>query len=205
MPPSLIEPAPPHRRRLPRQEREQQMLDAAVAVFSRRGFHVASMDEIAEAAGVSKPMIYAYLGSKDELFSACIRREARRLIKLITEAAPPGLTTRQRLHHGLLAFFTFVTEHRDGWIVLYRQARAREPFAEEIAAARQQIIGLVAGLLAPSSTEDAEDEVVPIAYAVVGAAEALSDWALENPEETPEDLTTRLVNIFWTGFSRSDG
>lgn len=180
------------------------MLDAAVAVFSRRGFHMASMDEIAEAAGVSKPMIYAYLGSKDELFSACIRREARRLIKLITAAAPPGLTTQQRLHHGLLAFFTFVTEHRDGWIVLYRQARAREPFAGEIAAARQQIIALVADLLAPTSAEDAE-EVVPIAYAVVGAAEALSDWALENPEETPEDLTTRLVNIFWTGLSRSGG
>jgi AcrR family transcriptional regulator len=188
---------------LPRQEREQQMLDAAVAVFSRRGFHMASMDEIAEAAGVSKPMIYAYLGSKDELFSACIRREARRLIKLITVAAPPGLTTQQRLHHGLLAFFTFVTEHRDGWIVLYRQARAREPFAGEIAAARQQIIALVANLLAPTSAEDAEEEVVPIAYAVVGGAEALSDWALENPEETPEDLTTRLVNIFWTGLSRS--
>lgn len=204
MPPSLTEPVPAHRRRLPRQEREQQMLDAAVAVFSRRGFHMASMDEIAEAAGVSKPMIYAYLGSKDELFSACIRREARRLIKLITAAAPPGLTTQQRLHHGLLAFFTFVTEHRDGWIVLYRQARAREPFAGEIAAARQQIIALVADLLAPTSAEDAE-EVVPIAYAVVGAAEALSDWALENPEETPEDLTTRLVNIFWTGLSRSGG
>ncbi len=45
------------------------MLDAAVEVFSRSGFHPASMDEIADAAGVSKPMIYTYLGSKDDLFS----------------------------------------------------------------------------------------------------------------------------------------
>lgn len=168
------------------------MLDAAVEVFSQRGFHMASMDEIAEAAGVSKPMIYAYLGSKDDLFAACIRREARRLITLITAAAPPGLPIQQRLHQGLMAFFSFVAEHREGWIVLYRQARALEPFAGEIVAARERIIALVAGLLAPSS---AEDESMPIAYAVVGAAEALSDWALEHPDQTSPELTTRLMGM----------
>ncbi|HXT44874.1 MAG TPA: TetR/AcrR family transcriptional regulator [Pseudonocardiaceae bacterium] len=184
--------APSPRRRLPRQERERQMLDAAVGVFSQRGFHMASMDEIAEAAGVSKPMIYAYLGSKDDLFAACIRREARRLIKLITTAAPPGPAIQQRLHHGLLAFFTFVTEHRDGWIVLYRQARARQPFAGEIATAREQIIARVADLLAPCGDETV---ALPIAYALVGAVEALSDWALDHPEETSHDLTTRLMGM----------
>lgn len=180
------------------------MLDAAVAVFSRHGFHAASMDEIAEAAGVSKPMIYAYLGSKDDLFSACIRREAQRLIRLITSAAPPGLATERRLHQGLLAFFTFVAGHRDGWIVLYRQARTREPFAGEIAAARQRIIALVAGLLSPAPSDGAQAS--PIAHALVGAAEALSDWALdEHPEETPEDLASRLLSIFWPGRHRPDG
>ncbi|MFD6734770.1 TetR/AcrR family transcriptional regulator, partial [Micromonospora aurantiaca] len=54
-------------KRLPRAVREQQMLDAAVKVFSRRGFHAASMDEIADDAGISKPMVYAYLGTKEEL------------------------------------------------------------------------------------------------------------------------------------------
>jgi AcrR family transcriptional regulator len=169
------------------------MLDAAVAVFSQRGFHLASMDEIAAAAGVSKPMIYAYLGSKDDLFTACIRREAQRLIERITAAVPPGRATDQRLHHGLLAFFAVVTDHRDGWIVLYRQARVREPFAGEIAAARDRIIALVAGLLAPSSID--ETSLLPIAYAVVGAAEALSDWAVEHPGQTPHDLATRLTGM----------
>ena len=51
-------------KRLPRAVREQQMLDAAVQVFSRRGFHAAGMDEIAELAGISKPMVYAYLGPR---------------------------------------------------------------------------------------------------------------------------------------------
>jgi AcrR family transcriptional regulator len=56
---------PPTFKRLPRAVREQQMLDAAVKVFSRRGFHAASMDEIAEDADISKPMVYAYLGTKE--------------------------------------------------------------------------------------------------------------------------------------------
>lgn len=179
------------------------MLDAAVTVFAQRGFHLASMDEIAEAAGVSKPMIYTYLGAKNDLFTACIRREAGRLMERISAAVAPGLATNERLHHGLLAFFAFVTEHRDGWIVLYRQARVREPFAGEISAARARIIAMVAGLLARSSSDDAGARILPIAHALVGAAEALSDWALEHPEETPEALTTRLMDIFWTGLQRS--
>ncbi len=100
----------PPRRRLPRPVRERQILDAAIAVFSRRGFHSASMEDIAELAGVSKPMIYAYLGSKDDLFIACIRREAQRLMELITAAVPAGGTQNERIHGGLLAFFEFVRE-----------------------------------------------------------------------------------------------
>src|SRR6266540_3491871 len=77
-------------RRLPRQVREQQMLDAAVEVFSRRGYRQASMDEIAEMAGISKPMIYAYLGPKDELFAACITREAHLLVDRISAVVGAG-------------------------------------------------------------------------------------------------------------------
>jgi AcrR family transcriptional regulator len=175
------------------------MLDAAVAVFSQRGFHSASMDDIAEVAGVSKPMIYAYLGSKEALFIACIRREGQRLMELIAAAVPAGLTQGERLYHGLLAFFTFVTEYRDGWIVLYRQGRVHGSFAGEIAAARERIIVMVAVLLAQSSGDDAHARAMPIAYALVGAAEALSDWALEHPEETSDALATRLMDIIWTG------
>lgn len=175
------------------------MLDAAVAVFSRRGFHLASMDDIAAVAGVSKPMIYAYLGSKEELFIACIRREGQRLMRVIAAAVPAGLTRDERLYCGLLAFFEFVTAHRDGWIVLYRQARVHGSFAGEIAAARERIIVMIAGLLARSSGDDGHARAMPIAHAVVGAAEALSDWALAHPEETPDALTTRLVALLRSG------
>lgn len=201
---STVEPTPPSRQRLPRQVRERQMLDAAVAVFSRRGFHLSSMDDIAELAGVSKPMIYAYLGSKDELFIACIRREAQRLMELIAAAVPDGAASHERLRCGLLAFFEFVTEHRDGWIVLYRQARVHGTFAGEISAARERIIVMVAGLLAGSSDDDSSVRAMPLAHALVGAAEALSDWGLEHPEETPNALATRLLDVVWTGLERAD-
>ncbi|MFI6286758.1 helix-turn-helix domain-containing protein [Streptomyces sp. NPDC051018] len=76
-------------KRLPRAVREQQMLDAAVRTFGRRGYRAASMDEIAELAGVSKPLVYLYLNSKEELFTACIRREAAALLAAVRDAAEP--------------------------------------------------------------------------------------------------------------------
>jgi AcrR family transcriptional regulator len=66
---------PPTFKRLPRAVREQQMLDAAVKVFSRRGFHAANMDEIADDAGISKPMVYAISGRRRSSSSpACTAR-----------------------------------------------------------------------------------------------------------------------------------
>lgn len=158
----------PSFRRLPRAVREQQMLDAAAKVFSRRGYHAASMDEIAEDAGISKPMVYAYLGSKEQLFIACLQREGTRLMEAIVEAAgadwyepnpalersdpEPGL--EKRLWRGLRAFFGFVGAHRDGWAVLHRQARGEPPFAGELAGMRARMAQVIAGLLGGAPTAD---------------------------------------------------
>jgi AcrR family transcriptional regulator len=188
-------------KRLPRAVREQQMLDAAVKVFSRRGFHAASMDEIAEVAGISKPMVYAYLGTKDELFIACLRREATRLLEAVAGSVEPSATADQQLWNGLKAFFGFVGAHRDGWSVLYRQARGREPFAGELAGMRERIIEVVAGLLrtAFAGIPDEPPDFLPMAYALVGAAESLADWLADRPDEDPEATATRMMNFVWQG------
>ena len=86
------------------------MLDAAVSVFSRRGYHAASMDEIAELAGISKPMVYAYLGAKEDLFAACIRREADRMMAAIAGQAQDDRPPDEQLWRALQAFFRFVDE-----------------------------------------------------------------------------------------------
>jgi AcrR family transcriptional regulator len=190
-------------KRLPRAVREQQMLDAAVKVFSRRGFHAASMDEIAEDAGISKPMVYAYLGTKEELFIACLHREGTRLMEAIVGAVGPDLPLDERLWGGLRAFFGFVGAHRDGWAVLYRQARGEQPFAGELAAMRARIVEVVAGMLGRSlraaQHEIRDTELEMMAYALVGAAESLADWLADHPEADPDRTATRLMNVAWLG------
>ncbi|MEE6309946.1 TetR/AcrR family transcriptional regulator [Plantactinospora veratri] len=194
---------PPAFRRLPRAVREQQMLDAAVRVFSRRGFHAASMDEIADGAGISKPMVYAYLGSKEELFTACLHREGTRLVEAIVGAVVPDLSFEERLWRGLRAFFRFVGAHRDGWAVLYRQARGERPFASEVAVMRSRIIEVVAGMLARGLAADGrevrEPELEVMAYALVGASESVADWLADHPDADPDAMAGRMMDFVWTG------
>jgi AcrR family transcriptional regulator len=195
------------RKRLPRAVREQQMLDAAVAVFSAAGFHDASMDEIAARAGISKPMVYAYLGSKEELFVACLHREGTRLMEAVAAAAAPAgapsLPPDEQLWRGLRAFFAFVGAHRDGWSVLYRQARGTEPFVGELATMRARMVDVVCGLLsrviATSGREARPVDVTAMAYALVGAGESLADWVVDHSEEPAEVTATRLMNFVWLG------
>src|SRR2546425_13151993 len=78
------------RTKVPRAVREPQMLDAAVAVFAERGYHGASMDEIAAGAGVTKPMVYSYFGSKEDLYLACIDHARTRLMEAGGEAGEGG-------------------------------------------------------------------------------------------------------------------
>ncbi|MGW0501890.1 TetR/AcrR family transcriptional regulator [Micromonospora sp. NPDC003241] len=195
--------ATPAFKRLPRAVREQQMLDAAVRVFSRRGYHGASMDEIAEVAGISKPMVYAYLGTKEELFVACLHREGTRMMEAIAGAAVPDLPADERLWRGLRAFFRFVGAHRDGWSVLYRQARAEQPFARELAQMRARMVEVVAGMLDHALRAEgrtaAETEWEVVAYALVGATESLGDWLADHPEADPEKTATRMMNAAWLG------
>ncbi|MEH1014904.1 TetR/AcrR family transcriptional regulator [Micromonospora sp. CPCC 206060] len=190
-------------KRLPRAVREQQMLDAAVKVFSRRGYHAASMDEIAEDAGISKPMVYAYLGPKEDLFVACLHRECTRMIEAIAGAAAPDLPPDERLWRGLRAFFGFVGAHRDGWSVLYRQTRGEPPFAGQLATMRARMVEVIAGMLDDAlraqGREARETDLEVIAYALVGASESLADWLADHPTADPEKTATRMMNVAWLG------
>ncbi|MFI0710016.1 TetR/AcrR family transcriptional regulator [Streptomyces inhibens] len=194
------------RRRVPRAVREQQIIDAAIRVFAKRGYHAASVDEIAELAGISKPMIYLYLDSKEGLFIACLRREAARLVAAFQDAAGHAPSPELRLRAGLLAFFTFVTEHRDSWVVLHRQAAELSPaIAAELTQARRAVMAEVAGLVRVGIAESGgpaqagEQEADFVTYALVGAADSLTDWMAKHPDEPPERITLRLMNMVWVG------
>ncbi|MFB6958729.1 TetR/AcrR family transcriptional regulator [Streptomyces sp. NPDC056309] len=193
-------------RRMPRAVREQQMLDAAVQTFGRRGYTAASMDEIAELAGVSKPLVYLYLNSKEDLFTACIRREAAALTEAIRAGVRPGLSADRQLWEGLRAFFTHTARHPEGWAVLHLQARTHgEPFAAEIAAMRAEIVEFVTQLILVAAREAHRDpglperEVAGLAEALVGAAESLADWANATPGVSARQAAATLMNFAWAG------
>lgn len=198
-------------RRLPRAVREREMLDAAVATFGRRGYRAASMDEIAEAAGVSKPLVYLYLNSKEDLFGACVRREAEALVAAVRAAVEDGPPDRQ-LWSGLRGFFAHAAESPDGWAVLYRHARSHgEPFAREFTVMREEIITYVARLIADASEasdcepKPDEQEVAGLAHALVGAAESLACWMNDSRADeragapSAKEAAGLLMNFAWSG------
>ncbi|MFC8871106.1 TetR/AcrR family transcriptional regulator [Streptomyces sp. NPDC057148] len=193
-------------KRMPRAVREQQMLDAAVRIFGQRGYMAASMDEIAELAGVSKPLVYLYLNSKDDLFSACVRREARALTEAVRAGVRPGLPADGQLWSGLRAFFTHTARNPDAWRVLHLHARTHgERFAAEVAAMREDIVAFVTQLIAAAAREAhgrphlPEGEVAGLAEALVGAAESLADWAGATEGVTAKQAAATLMNFAWAG------
>ncbi|MGW7296534.1 TetR/AcrR family transcriptional regulator [Streptomyces sp. NPDC054829] len=193
-------------KRMPRAVREQQMLDAAVRVFGRRGYMAASMDEIAEVAGVSKPLVYLYLNSKEDLFTACIRREAHALTAAVRAGVEPHAPADRQLWDGLRAFFTHTAQHPDGWAVLHLQARTHgDVFAAEVTAMREEIVAFVTQLIlaaaraAHRDPDLPETEVAGLAEALVGAAESLADWANATPGVTARQAAATLMNFAWAG------
>jgi len=174
-------------------------------VFSKRGYHAASMDEIAELAGISKPMVYAYLGAKEDLFAACIRREADRMMNAIAAQAQDNLPPDEQLWRALCAFFGFVDEYRDSWSMLYHQARGEgSSLATELDSIRDRIVDLVSYLLRrlrlAHGTRGTDTDLRAFAYALVGAAESLANWLTNHPEESAETTAARLMNLAWVGF-----
>ncbi|MFC8526395.1 TetR/AcrR family transcriptional regulator [Nocardia sp. NPDC057227] len=188
-------------KRLPRAVREQQMLDAAVEVFSRKGFHDTSMDAIAAEAKISKPMLYLYYGSKDELFRACIQREGLRFIESVAPAGNPQLTPHEQLRTALEGFLGFVDSNRKSWQVLYRQAIGQETFASEIENARERVIELTAKLLESSARyADPSTNFDIVAAAVIGAGEAIADRVAGGRIEVAEAVAL-LDDLAWRGLA----
>ncbi|MBC2642536.1 MULTISPECIES: TetR/AcrR family transcriptional regulator [unclassified Rhodococcus (in: high G+C Gram-positive bacteria)] len=188
-------------KRLPRAVREQQMLDAAVDVFSDRGFHETSMDAIAAKAEISKPMLYLYYGSKDELFAACIQREGLRFVEALAPAGDPGLSPREQLRRALEGFLGFVGKHRKSWMVLYRQALGQQAFVGSVQSSRDRLIELTAHLL-ESSTKDPEpgQDFELIAIALVGAGEAVADRVAGGEIEV-DAAADLLESLAWRGLA----
>ncbi|WP_091672391.1 TetR/AcrR family transcriptional regulator [Amycolatopsis marina] len=185
---------------MPRAEREKQMIEIAEAVFSERGYAAASMDEIAERVGVSKPMLYEYFNSKEGLLLACIR-QSRAALRSVTEQAVAGAeSAEQAMYKGLHAFFVFIREHRQAWSLLrHEMVLIGTSAADEIEATRQQQTDLIAALMSGYFETSAPLQVEAAAEFVVGACERLAIWCERHEDVSPEVVTGYAMDILWDG------
>ena len=184
--------------RVPRALRHRQVVGAAVDLFIERGYERASMDELARRVGVSKPVIYDLVGSKEELFREVMIAEGAELAQRTATAVSSEPDPERRLHAGALAFFRYVAERRAYWGALVASDAA--PVTREIAAARRRQAALAAHLLAEGAAETGsriDSRVTDVcAHAINAALEAMALWWQDHPDLTPEqlaDLATRLL------------
>jgi AcrR family transcriptional regulator len=180
----------------------RQMIDTAEAVFAERGYAAASMDDIAERVGVSKPMLYEYFNSKEGLLLGCIR-QSRTALREVTEQATMGATSAQdALHRGLLAFFVFIRERRQAWSLLrHEMALIGTPAADEIEETRRQQTDLIAALMSGYFDAGSELQVEASAEFVVGACERLAIWCERHDEVSPEMATQYAMDVLWRGLA----
>lgn len=201
-------PSEPHRagtRGVPRPVREAQILQTAGQVFAVNGYHGASMDDIAARAGISKPMLYNYFGSKQGLYLAYVDKAGRNLLEQLRGAADDDLAPDERLWAGILAFFRFVDEHRAGWAILYQEATSQGgPFAAEVADLRGRITRTVAKLIEQAASAGGASAgsitmADSLAHALVGAGESVANWWVNEDALDAHDAALRLMNFAWMG------
>lgn len=195
------------RRLVPRSEREPQMLRVATRLFAEHGFAGVSMADIADAAGITKPMLYAYFDSKQGLYVACIERAADELLAALTASIDPRQPPEEQLWSGLNALFRFIEENRNAWRTFLVEAGAHGPDAAEgVRKLRADLGERLTGLLMRAAVDNGvsaniRTEVAIQARALIGSAEALADWWVEQGASGgPRELVAlRLMNFAWMG------
>jgi AcrR family transcriptional regulator len=188
-------------KRLPRAERERQALDAARELFAARGFAAVTMDEVAAAIGVTKPLLYTYFGNKEQLFIACMTPAGDALVETVARAVVPTGSPAEALRAGVHAFFAFVDDDRRAWRVLFDATLpANGPLAARAAAQRERLTGLIAAnqlaRLPAGRREAARAEIEGLSAALLAAAEALARWWLRTeamPAAEAAELLVRTV------------
>jgi AcrR family transcriptional regulator len=199
----------PTRRRLSAEERRAGILDAALAVFSARGYHASSIDDIAREAGISKALIYEHFDSKQGLYADLLERNANELFERLA-AALAGVEIESgaaRLATGLDAFFAFVEERRDAWRILFRDVVDPETSAV-LGRVVEQVTAVVAALIAQdpgarARDDDGDDQAIRVlAQMLVGAVQSVANWWAEHPEVARAQAVEMVMDFAWLGLER---
>jgi AcrR family transcriptional regulator len=188
--------------RLPRPARRRQLLGAAQEVFVAQGYHAAAMDEIAERAGVSKPVLYQHFPGKLELYLALLDESVDELAGLVRDALSSTTDNKQRVPATFRAFFDFVGGTGEAFRLVFESDLSNEP---EVRARLNRTTRAVADMISQFIREDAglsDDEAHLLGMALVGMAQVSARYWLSTdraiPKEAAEQLLARLA---WRGIS----
>jgi len=188
--------------RLPRPARRRQLLGAAQEVFVAQGYHAAAMDEIAERAGVSKPVLYQHFPGKLELYLALLDESVEGLVAIVRDALSSTTDNKQRVPATFQAFFDFVSSSGEAFRLVFESDLSNEP---EVRARLNRTMHACADMISQFISEDAglsDEEAHLLGMALVGMAQVSSRYWLSTdraiPKEAAEQLLARLA---WRGIS----
>lgn len=192
--------------RLPAARRRRQLLDVALEVFAEKGFHATSMDDVAEAAGVTKPVLYQHFASKRELYLQLLEDVGGRLMQTVTSALARAAGPREQVEAGFSAYFRFVALESSAFRLLFGGGSRRD---EEFADAVRKVEDTMAAAVAPLIEADLDpDHQEALAYGIVGLAESSSRHWMDLREagvgddvalKEAERLARRISELAWAG------
>jgi AcrR family transcriptional regulator len=188
--------------RLRAAERRAQLLRVARRLFARDGYRGASMEAIAEAAGVTKPVLYQHFSSKRALYSALLAGELGRLTEELEAAFSVAGGNHERLRRGFGAYLQFVDRQEDAFRLLFTEALGLDAdFQDQVASFRRWVAERVASIIAAEAGLE-EPRARALAAAIVGMAEGAAGWWLDQRRPLPvTDLADELAGLAWKGFA----
>lgn len=184
---------------LPRREREDQILAVSIAEFAASGYARASMLQIAARAGISKPLIYQYFGSKDGLYLACLHQVAGGLLERLEEAELDVDDSVASRIHPLRAVFEALEPQRDAWRLLFDSSLpASGPIPEAAGEYRERTTALAASgserfLRARGIDSPSDSSALTAVW--MSLVNSLVAWWLDHPAESADDMTSRCVRL----------
>ena len=186
--------------RLTAAARRAQLIEVGRAVFAQRGYEATSVEEIAERAKVSKPIVYEHFGGKEGLYAVIVDREVEHIVSRIVEAISAG-PARERLERAALAFLTYVEERPDGFAVLLRDAPASKR-SGEMPALMYDLADRVGDVFTEQFRKAGYDaKAAPIyAHALVGMVAFVGQWWTESRKPPPaETVASHIAALAWMG------